>query len=60
MKIWIITYSDGITYSGVFVEAWSDATTANSRATELQALIGPDNWAGYDVREVELDTERKD
>lgn len=60
MKIWIITYSDGFEFSGVFIEAWTDRDQAELRAIELQDKLGPNTYAGYSVEEVELDVPHED
>lgn len=55
MKIWIITYGDGYEFSGVFIEAYDDQTTAELRALELQEKEAS-TYGGYSVEEYEINT----
>ena len=62
MKIYLVVFSDGCTFSGLWVEAWTDQTTAELRAMELNEKNGYNetSMSGYAVDEVELDTPNVD
>lgn len=60
MKIWAVTYGDGFEFSGVIIEAWDNEADAHRRALELQARLGKNSYAGYDVEEFTLNEYAKD
>jgi len=55
MKIWVITYGDGYTFSGQFIEAYDDQIVAELRAMELQEKE-TSTYGGFSVEEYEINT----
>lgn len=62
MKIYLVVIGDGCTYSGIWVEAWTDQTQAELRAMELNEKHGYNetSMGGYSVDTVELDVQSED
>lgn len=61
MKIWIVTYGDGYTFSGIFIAAFQTEKEARDCSDELNlkcgGLEGPHSW---DCQEVTLGEKPQD